>query len=57
MKFTSSERGTRPIVIGGIAACGGDRLDGLLKTLSGPIQLDAVCGDYLAELSLAWLSA
>jgi hypothetical protein len=56
MKLSSSERGTRPIVIGGIAACGGDRLDAFLRTISGPIQVDAVCGDYLAELNLAWLS-
>ena len=57
MKYTSSERGTRPIVIGGISACGGDRLDALLATISGSIQDDAVCGDYLAELNLAWLSS
>lgn len=56
MKFTSSERGTRPINIGGISACGGDRLDALLKILSGPIPIDAVCGDYMAELNIAWLS-
>jgi hypothetical protein len=57
MKYTSSERGTRPIVIGGISACGGDRSDALLATISGPIQVDAVCGDYMAELNLAWLSS
>jgi hypothetical protein len=56
MRFTSSERGTRPINIGGISACGGDRLDALLETISGPIPIDAICGDYLAELNLAWLS-
>lgn len=56
MQFTSSERGTRPINIAGISACGGDRLDALLKTISGPIPIDAICGDYLAELNLAWLS-
>jgi Acyclic terpene utilisation family protein AtuA len=56
MKYTSSERGTRPIVIGGISACGGDRSDALLATISGPIPVDAICGDYMAELNLAWLS-
>ena len=57
MKYTSSERGTRPIVIAGISACGGDRLDALLRTISGPTPVDAICGDYLAELNLAWLSS
>ena len=57
MKYTSSERGTRPIVIAGISACGGDRLDALLQTISGPTPVDAICGDYLAELNLAWLSS
>ena len=50
MQYTSSQRGTRPIVIGGISACGGDRLDALLEILSGPIPVDA-------ELNLAWLSS
>jgi hypothetical protein len=57
MKYSSSERGTRPLILGGISACGGDRLDALRETISGPIQVDAICGDYLAELNLAWLSS
>jgi Acyclic terpene utilisation family protein AtuA len=56
MKYSSSERGTRPIIAAHISACGGDRKDALLRTISGPIPVDAVTGDYLAELNLAWLS-
>jgi hypothetical protein len=56
MKYSSSERGTRPIIAAHISACGGDHKDGLLRTISGAIPVDAVTGDYLAELNLAWLS-
>ena len=48
--------GKRPIIVSNISACGGDRKDALLRTLEGPIPIDAICGDYLAELNLAWLS-
>lgn len=56
MKYSSSDRGTRPIVTAHISACGGDRKDALLRTISGEIPIDAISGDYLAELNLAWLS-
>jgi Acyclic terpene utilisation family protein AtuA len=57
MKYSSSERGQRPLISAHISACGGDRKDALLRTISGPIQVDTVSGDYLAELNLAWLSS
>jgi hypothetical protein len=56
IKYSSSERGTRPIITAHISACGGDRKDALLRTISGSIPVDAISGDYLAELNLAWLS-
>src|SRR5579862_2336540 len=57
MKFTSSEHGTRPIITAHISACGGDRKDALLRTISGEIPVDAISGDYIAEVNLAWLSS
>ena len=44
----------RPIKIGVISACQGDRVDSLLQQLSGDLEVDAIVGDYLAELNLAW---
>ncbi|KAJ9495732.1 hypothetical protein H2202_008775 [Exophiala xenobiotica] len=50
----TSNESKGPIKIGVISACQGDRADSLLQTLSGPIEVDAIVGDYLAELNLAW---
>ncbi|MCJ1300527.1 hypothetical protein MMC08_003324 [Hypocenomyce scalaris] len=54
LTYGSSGKGKRPIKIGVISACQGDRIDSLLQMLSGPIEIDGVAGDYLAELNLAW---
>jgi hypothetical protein len=53
----TSGKGDGPIKIGVISACQGDRIDSLLQMLSGPIEVDAIVGDYLAELNLAWLES
>ncbi|KAH7124571.1 hypothetical protein EDB81DRAFT_846896 [Dactylonectria macrodidyma] len=42
------------IKIASVSGYSGDRLDALVKVLSGPIQVDAVVGDYLAEMNLSW---
>lgn len=46
-----------PITIGSISGYSGDRLDALARILSGPIQVDAIVGDYLAEMNLTWRQA
>ncbi|KAI8650211.1 hypothetical protein NCS56_01473700 [Fusarium sp. Ph1] len=49
--------GSGPITIGSISGYSGDRLDALARILSGPIQVDAIVGDYLAEMNLTWRQA
>ncbi len=50
-------RQNRAVLVGTMAACTGDRSDALLQLLSGPIQPDAIVGDYLAEINLSWRAA
>ncbi|KAH7413097.1 hypothetical protein BKA64DRAFT_771061 [Cadophora sp. MPI-SDFR-AT-0126] len=47
----------RAVLVGTMAACTGDRSDALQQLLSGPIQIDALVGDYLAEINLSWRAA
>ncbi|KIW34130.1 uncharacterized protein PV07_00926 [Cladophialophora immunda] len=47
----------RPIRIASISAYSGDRLDALATVMTGPIEVDAVVGDYLAEMNLSWRKA
>ena len=47
----------RAVLVGTMAACTGDRSDALQQLLSGPIQPDALVGDYLAEINLSWRAA
>ncbi len=47
----------RPIKIASSSAYSGDRLDALASVLSGPIEVDAIVGDYLAEMNLFWRKA
>ncbi|KAF4547619.1 Hypothetical protein D9617_39g039540 [Elsinoe fawcettii] len=46
-----------PINIGCVSGYSGDRIDALAQMLDGPIQVDAIVGDYLAEMNLAWRKA
>jgi hypothetical protein len=57
IKYSSSERGTRPIITAYISACGGDRKDALLCIISGSIPMDVISGDYLVELNLTIILA
>ncbi|KAM5347491.1 hypothetical protein ACJ41O_010496 [Fusarium nematophilum] len=49
--------GRGPIKIGSISGYSGDRLDALAHILSGPIEVDAIVSDYLAEMNLSWRQA
>lgn len=49
--------GKRPIKIASISGYSGDRLDALATVMTGPIQVDAIVGDYLAEMNLSWRKA
>lgn len=55
--MVEANRRTRPIRIGSISACSGDRQDALARILSGPVDVDAIVGDYLAEMNLSWRKA
>lgn len=47
----------RPIRVASISAYSGDRLDALASVLNGPIEVDGIVGDYLAEMNLSWRKA
>lgn len=51
---TSNQMSRGPIKIASISGYSGDRLDALANVLSGPTEVDAVVGDYLAEMNLSW---
>lgn len=56
--MTTRGEGPRgPIKIASISAYSGDRLDALASVLRGPIEVDAIVGDYLAEMNLSWRKA
>ncbi|KAM5383468.1 hypothetical protein ACJZ2D_002161 [Fusarium nematophilum] len=55
--MATSQHGQRPIRIASISAYSGDRLNSLESVLSGPIHVDAIIGDYLAEMNLSWRKA
>jgi hypothetical protein len=47
----------RPIKVASIGGYSGDRLDALASVLTGPIEVDAIVGDFLAEMNLSWRKA
>ncbi|KAJ3546565.1 hypothetical protein NM208_g1939 [Fusarium decemcellulare] len=47
----------RPIKIASISGYSDDRRDALANVLDGPIEVDAIVGDYLAEMNLSWRKA
>lgn len=49
--------GKSPIKIASISGYSDDRIDALAGILSGPIEVDAIVGDYLAEMNLSWRKA
>ncbi|KAF2799635.1 DUF1446-domain-containing protein [Melanomma pulvis-pyrius CBS 109.77] len=51
---TNIQMAKGPIKIASISGYSGDRFDALANVLSGPIEVDAVVGDYLAEMNLFW---
>lgn len=55
--MSTPQQNTRHVIIGSVVACTGDRLDALARMLSGPIEVDAIVGDYLAEMNLSWRKA
>ncbi|KAK5459725.1 hypothetical protein LTS15_003854 [Exophiala xenobiotica] len=54
---TNNHTGKKPIKVASISGYSGDRLDALATVLTGPIEVDAIVGDYLAEMNLSWRRA
>ncbi|KAL4808373.1 hypothetical protein BDV18DRAFT_167928 [Aspergillus unguis] len=51
---SNPDRGQRPIVIGNVAGAMEDAPDAMLRMVSGKKHLDAITGDWAAELNIAW---
>ncbi|KAJ0415936.1 hypothetical protein BJY00DRAFT_250634 [Aspergillus carlsbadensis] len=54
MSSRSHAAGRRPVVIGNVAGAMEDAPDAMLRMVSGEKHLDAITGDWAAELNIAW---